>query len=63
MQRVGMARIRAVVVDDSEGLAESLDRAMQESVDAATRDPWLERDAPATRNQFKRSLPVVGQAS
>jgi nitrite reductase (NADH) large subunit len=63
VERIGIGRIRAIVVDDSEGLAESLDRAMQESVDAANRDPWLERDVPVTRNQFKRSLPMVGQPS
>jgi hypothetical protein len=35
---------------------------MQESVDTANRDPWLERDVPVTRNQFKRSLPLVEQS-
>jgi nitrite reductase (NADH) large subunit len=59
VERLGIAKIRAIVVDDSEGIAADLDRAMQESVEA-TYDPWLERDRPATRNQFKHSLPVVG---
>jgi nitrite reductase (NADH) large subunit len=60
VERVGIAKIKAVVFDDSEGLAEALDRAMQESVEA-TYDPWRERDAPVTANQFKTrlSLPVV----
>jgi nitrite reductase (NADH) large subunit len=62
VERIGIPRIRAVVVDDSDGLAESLDRAMEESVDTANRDPWLERDAPVTRNQFKRSLPLAEQS-
>jgi hypothetical protein len=26
----------------------------------ATRDPWLERDEPATPNQFRGALPVLG---
>jgi nitrite reductase [NAD(P)H] large subunit len=59
VERVGAAKIRAVVVDDSEGIAADLDRALTESAEA-TYDPWLERDRPATRNQFRQSLPVVG---
>jgi nitrite reductase (NADH) large subunit len=61
VERVGIARLRAIVVDDSEGLGATLDRAMEESV-AATYDPWLERDAPVTANQFVRSLPIVEAA-
>jgi nitrite reductase (NADH) large subunit len=56
--RVGIDKIRAVVVDDSEGIAERLDAAMQRSVDAY-RDPWLEAHSPATPNQFRSMLPVV----
>jgi nitrite reductase [NAD(P)H] large subunit len=59
VERIGIGRIRSIVVDDSEGIAARLDRALQESVDAA-RDPWLERERPATANQFKHSLPIVG---
>ncbi|HEY6079742.1 MAG TPA: NAD(P)/FAD-dependent oxidoreductase, partial [Polyangiaceae bacterium] len=56
--RVGVEKIRSVVIDDSEGIAERLDAALQRSVDAH-RDPWLEADAPATANQFKQLLPIV----
>ena len=43
--RVGIERIRALVVDDSDGIAAGLDERMQQSVDAY-RDPWQEgRDA------------------
>ncbi len=59
VERVGIAKVRAIVVDDRDGIARDLDRAMEESVEA-TYDPWLERDKPATQNQFKVSLPVVG---
>jgi nitrite reductase (NADH) large subunit len=59
VERIGIAKIRAVVVDDSEGIAAELDRALEESV-LATYDPWLERDRPMTENQFRRALPVVG---
>jgi len=56
--RVGIDKIRAVVVDDSEGIGERLDAAMDRSV-AAYKDPWLEALAPVTPNQFRASLPVV----
>jgi nitrite reductase (NADH) large subunit len=59
VERLGIERVRAIVVDDSERLAESLDRAMEESAQAA-RDVWLERDAPFNKNQFKTYLPVFG---
>jgi nitrite reductase (NADH) large subunit len=59
VERIGVDRIRAIVVDDSEGIAAELDRAMEESVEA-TYDPWLERDAPKTANQFRHALPVLG---
>jgi nitrite reductase (NADH) large subunit len=55
--RVGITKIRAVVVDDSEGIAARLDEEMQRSVDAY-RDPWQEAYAPATSNQFASLLPV-----
>jgi nitrite reductase [NAD(P)H] large subunit len=51
VERVGIERIRAVVIDDSEGVAESLDAAMQASIDAAF-DPWKEATEPKTANQF-----------
>jgi nitrite reductase (NADH) large subunit len=56
--RVGITKIRAVVVDDSEGIAARLDEAMQRSVDAY-RDPWQEAYAPATPNQFASLLPAI----
>jgi nitrite reductase (NADH) large subunit len=59
VERIGIERIRAVVVEDSEKIAAQLDATLQESVEA-TRDVWLERDEPATPNQFRSSLPVVG---
>lgn len=56
--RVGIERIRAVVVDDAEGLAAGLDAAMQDSVDSYV-DPWTERDDPLTPGQFRTSLPLT----
>jgi nitrite reductase (NADH) large subunit len=51
VDRIGIERIRAVVVDDSEGIAAALDKAMQASIDA-TYDPWKEAATPKTANQF-----------
>jgi nitrite reductase (NADH) large subunit len=56
--RLGIEHIRAVVVDDAEGIAADLDAAMAASV-AAYRDPWKERAEPATPGQFRTSLPLV----
>jgi nitrite reductase [NAD(P)H] large subunit len=58
VERVGIAKVRAVVVDDSEGIAERLDEALQRSVDAYV-DPWREAYTPKTENQFKSLLPIV----
>jgi nitrite reductase (NADH) large subunit len=55
--RVGLDTIRAVVVDDAEGIATDLDARMQESVDAYV-DPWLDRDNPRSPGQFRTSLPL-----
>jgi nitrite reductase (NADH) large subunit len=57
VERIGMDTIRAVVVDDSEGIAERLDSAIQASVDAYA-DPWLEASDPATATQFASSIKV-----
>ncbi len=59
--RVGLDKIRAIVVDDSEGIAARLDAALQDSLGAYT-DPWKEASAPKTPNQFRSVLPVIGEA-
>jgi nitrite reductase (NADH) large subunit len=56
--RVGLAAIRAVVVDDEGGGAERLDRAMEEAI-AAYSDPWLEAHAPVHPEQFRSELVVA----
>ncbi|WP_068427379.1 nitrite reductase large subunit NirB [Piscicoccus intestinalis] len=56
--RVGIEELRAIVVDDSQGLAAGLDARLQESVDAYV-DPWAERAAPVTPGQFRTSLPLT----
>jgi nitrite reductase (NADH) large subunit len=51
VERVGVERIYAVVVEDSEGQGAALDAAMLAAVEAAC-DPWKEAAAPKTVNQF-----------
>ncbi|WP_007508852.1 nitrite reductase large subunit NirB [Pseudofrankia saprophytica] len=56
--RLGIDKIRDVVVDDSDGIAADLDARMQQAVDAYS-DPWLEGRDPVTAGQFRTSLPLV----
>jgi nitrite reductase (NADH) large subunit len=56
--RVGIDTIRAIVVDDAEGIAETLDANMHKSVNAY-RDPWQDGRTPATEGQFRSSLPLL----
>jgi nitrite reductase (NADH) large subunit len=58
LERVGIEKIRSVVVDDSEGIAFRLDEAINESI-AAYKDPWKEAYHPVTPNQFSSLLPVL----
>ncbi|WP_437282397.1 nitrite reductase large subunit NirB [Sorangium sp. So ce375] len=58
VERVGLQKIRAVVVDDSEGIAARLDEEMRKTVEAY-RDPWREANSPKTTNQFRSVLPIV----
>jgi len=58
VERVGIAHIKSVVIEDSEGIAARLDAAIQASVDAYV-DPWEEASKPYTANQFLTLLPVA----
>ena len=58
IERVGIDKIRSIVVDDSEAIGEQLEQSLEESV-AAYKDPWKEAYAPATPNQFASVLPVL----
>jgi nitrite reductase (NADH) large subunit len=58
MERVGLARIKELVVDDAEGICARLEAAMQASIDAYF-DPWLEAETNKTPNQFRSALPMV----
>ncbi len=56
--RIGIERLRAIIVDDTDGLAASLDARMEEAV-GAYRDPWRERDNAITPGQFRTALPLT----
>ncbi|WP_111765566.1 nitrite reductase large subunit NirB [Nakamurella deserti] len=55
--RIGLEKIRGIVVDDTEGLAAGLDARMATSI-AAYKDPWKEGAEPATPGQFRTALPL-----
>ena len=56
--RLGIDRIRDIVIEDSDGIAADLDAAIAASV-AAYRDPWKERADPVTPGQFRTALPLT----
>jgi nitrite reductase (NADH) large subunit len=58
LERIGVEKLRSILVDDSEGICEKLEQSLDASV-AAYRDPWREAYAPATSNQFASLLPVL----
>jgi nitrite reductase (NADH) large subunit len=57
--RIGIEKLRDILVNDSLGICERLDREIQASIDAYV-DPWLERDRPAFVGQFEdpRTVPL-----
>jgi nitrite reductase (NADH) large subunit len=56
--RLGIEKIRAVVMEDSEGIAERLDQEIA-AAKAAYKDPWKEAWAAPETNQFSSLLPVL----
>jgi nitrite reductase (NADH) large subunit len=57
--RIGLEKIKAVLLEDSEGIVADLDARMQQSIDAYT-DPWgQDGRQPATPGQFRSSLPLI----
>ncbi len=58
VDRIGIDRIRAVVVEDSEGIAVRLDAAIQSSIDAY-QDPWAESYTASRPNEFSSLLRVI----
>jgi nitrite reductase (NADH) large subunit len=56
--RIGIERLREIIVEDRQGIGAQLDAAMQASIDNYS-DPWKERSEPVTPGQFRTSLPLV----
>jgi nitrite reductase (NADH) large subunit len=57
--RVGIEKLRSLLVDDAEGICARLDEAMQAAVDAYV-DPWQEAEEPVHPSQFADALTPVG---
>jgi nitrite reductase (NADH) large subunit len=55
VERVGIEKVRRVVVDDEEGIAARLDAEIQAAVDAFV-DPWQEAVTPVHPSQFVNQL-------
>lgn len=58
VERIGIERLRKVLVDDEEGIAAELDAEIQRAVDAYV-DPWEEAEAPYHPTQFASQLVPV----
>ena len=58
VERIGIAKLRSIIVDDSEGIAQRLDREIARSK-AAYKDPWKEAYMPAASTQFSSELRVI----
>jgi nitrite reductase (NADH) large subunit len=58
VQRLGIDKIRAVIMEDSEGIAERLDREIADSK-AAYKDPWKEIYSTPAAKEFEPLLPVL----
>jgi nitrite reductase (NADH) large subunit len=57
VERIGIERIRRLIVDDEEGIAGRLDEDVQKAVESYV-DPWKEAAAPVHPSQFRPVLEV-----
>ena len=57
VERVGIEKLRAILVDDALGAAERLDREIEAEI-KAYHDPWTEGQTPREQTQFARELTV-----
>ncbi len=61
VERVGIERLRQILIDDSEGICQRLDEDVQAATDAYV-DPWKEAETPFNPTQFAGMLNGVGVA-
>jgi nitrite reductase (NADH) large subunit len=62
VERIGIERLRAILLEDSEGQAARLDQEIEAAV-AAYRDPWTEGRQPYEPTQFAEATPVQNEAA
>lgn len=58
VERVGIEKLRRLLVDDAEGLCARLDAEVEAAV-GAYRDPWLEAERPVHPSQFRSTFAVA----
>jgi nitrite reductase (NADH) large subunit len=56
--RIGIDELKAILLDDRDGVVAGLETRVKESLDAY-RDPWLEGREPVTSGQFTDALPLI----
>jgi nitrite reductase (NADH) large subunit len=56
--RVGLDELKAILVDDRDGIVAGLEERIQESIDAY-RDPWQDGREPSGPGQFADNLPLI----
>jgi nitrite reductase (NADH) large subunit len=56
--RIGIEELRAILIDDRDGIVEGLLERIGMSI-AAYSDPWKERSAPKSPAQFTPALPLI----
>ena len=61
VERVGIEKIKRVLIDDSEGICARLDAEIQAAVEAFV-DPWKEANQPVHPSQFMNSLVQIQKA-
>jgi nitrite reductase (NADH) large subunit len=62
VERLGIERLRDVLVEDTEGMCARLDAEIEAAV-AAYKDPWLEAIEPVHVSQFANPVPVAATTS
>jgi nitrite reductase (NADH) large subunit len=62
VERLGIERLRDVLVEDTEGICSRLDAEIEAAV-AAYKDPWLEAVQPVHASQFADPVPVAATSN